>query len=431
MKGEKLGTWTESWAPSLWKGWVASAVFTVGVVLVLLQVLKDTPVSEGILALLRNKPPWPLWLIVLPSALAIFGLSAGFVGLLQVWDDRRISEAEMQLKVFADEKANFMKVSADEKANLMRVCADEKANLMRVFADEKADLKVEKNNIQNELRTKASLLENIKADYDVSERLRKIDPITGVPNYFAFSDDYAEWIKTGRIVNLCMILIDIDKLKWLNERNRDCADKVLKYFAQSTMNSMRRDEQMYKSEADDRVYNAELDRRTSEPKMYRHYQGGDEFFFVITGSVFDAIGFVNRLRDRVRLLYQPEIRSRILDRYLEENDAASFQLTFSAAVIGPGKMSVAGAFKILERAKHSPTSRLMVVFDSTNEEPSTHRVELENARGNVQKKLMDLQQQADSGDSDSKKMHETLSKEASRLDTNILALKKAEQLFSV
>jgi hypothetical protein len=162
---------------------------------------------------------------------------------------------------------------------------------------------------------------------------------------------------------------------------------------------------------------------------------GRRNFFVVAGSVFDAIGFVNRLGDKVRISYQAEIRKRILGRYLEEKDADSFELAFSAAVIGPGRLSLPAAYKVLERAKQSKKSRLMVVFDSTLEEPAARRAELETARENVRINIIELQQKADSGDEESKEMRETLSRlsrlsgEASTLDTNILVLKKAEQTF--
>jgi GGDEF domain-containing protein len=379
-QSEKLGTWPESWAPSLWKGWVASALFVMGVVLVLLQVLRETPISEGTLALLRNNPSWPLWLILLPSVLAIFGLSAAFIWLLQIWDSKRVDDAEKQLKIFAGEKSI---------------------------------IEVERIKIEKELQTKDFALENIRRDYQESERLRRLDLITGVPNYLAWSADLREWTKTGKTNTLCLILIDIDKLKWLNDRNRECADLVLRYFAQQTMSTMRRDEQMYKSTA----------------KMYRHYQGGDEFFFVVNGNVFDAIGFTNRLGDRVRVLYQAKIREAILSRYLAEEDADYFRLSFSGAVIGPGNLSLEEAYQVLERAKGSAKSRLMVVFDSAYEEPFTQREKLEKMRENLQQSLIELQLKADSGDEESKEIREDLLKDETKLDANINVLKKAEQVF--
>jgi hypothetical protein len=217
---EKLGNWPESWAPRLWKGWVASALSVMGVVLVLLQVLRDTPVSEATLGLLRNNPPWPLWLTLLPSVIAIFGLSAAFIWLLQVWDDKRIDDAEKQLKLAADDAQKQLKAIAEEKSSI----------------------EAEKVTLEKDLQTNVFSLQNLKRDYEISERSRRLDLITGVPNFVAWSADLTEWTKTGRIDILSLILIDIDKLKWLNERNRECADLVLRYFAQETINSMRRDE---------------------------------------------------------------------------------------------------------------------------------------------------------------------------------------------
>ena len=389
---EKLGNWPESWAPSLWKGWVASALFVMGVVLVLLQVLRDTPVSEATLGLLRNNPPWPLWLTLLPCVFAIFGLSAAFIWLLQVWDDKRIDDAEKQLKLAADDAQKQLKAIAEEKSSI----------------------EAEKITLEKDLQTNVFSLQNLKRDYEISERSRRLDLITGVPNFLAWSADLTEWTKTGRIDTLSLILIDIDKLKWLNERNRECADLVLRYFAQETINSMRRDEQIYKSSA----------------KMYRNYQGGDEFFFVINGDVFDAIGFANRLRDRV-YSYQSKIRETILIRYLTENDVNSFKLSFSAAVIGQGKLSLSDAYEVLERAKRSSKSRLLVVFDSAYEEPLAQREKMEKMKENVRKKLIELQPKVDGGDKESKEIHEALVKDEGKLEKDINVLKKAEQLFAV
>jgi GGDEF domain-containing protein len=379
MEREKLGIWTKSWAPSLWKGWVASAIFVIGVVLTLLEVLRDTSFSKVILVLLRNNHPWPLWLILLASVLIIFRISAGFVCLWQVWDDWRIPEAELQLKIFAGEKL--------------------------IIEGKKLEM-------EKELQTMALLLQNVKGCYE--EKLRRLDVITGVPDYLAYSADLMERTNSGRKDNLSLILIDIDKIKWLNERNRECADLVMRYFAQSTMNSMRRDEQIHKSTT----------------KMYGIYQGGDEFFFVISGGVFDAIGFANWLGDRVRF-YQSEIREAILSRYLVEKDVNSFHLSFSGAIIDPEKLSLQDAYEVLELAKRSAKSRLLVIFDSSYEEPFTLREKLEKTRDNVRRNLIELQLKAESGDEESKEMHEALLNEESKFDANINVLKKAEQIFSV
>jgi GGDEF domain-containing protein len=300
---------------------------------------------------------------------------------MQVWDDRRIAEGEEQLKYFVDAKAA---------------------------------IETEKTNIEKRLQTATFSLENMKEDYNESERMRRLDLITGVPNYLAWEADLTEWTRTGKRDSLSLILIDIDKLKWLNERSRECADLVLRYFAQSTINSMRRDEQMYKAPT----------------KMYRHYQGGDEFYFAVSGSVFDAVGFANRLADRVRV-YEPVIRETILSRYLTGTDVEAFRLSFSGAVIGPGKLSLTDAYEVLDRAKRSGKSRLLVVIDSTYEEPSGHREKLEKMRENLRRTLVALQQKADGGDEDSKVLHQTLLKDESKLDTNTNILKKAEQIFAV
>src|SRR5262249_38000262 len=109
MATEKVGTWKKSWVPRLWTSLISIVAFVSGVVGVLLGLLKDTSISDKMLELLSNEPPWPLWWILLPSILIIFGISALLIRLMQVWDNRRIDEAEEQLKGYANEKANSEK----------------------------------------------------------------------------------------------------------------------------------------------------------------------------------------------------------------------------------------------------------------------------------------------------------------------------------
>src|SRR5215831_3065106 len=269
-----MGAWKTSWVPRLWKIWSSIALFAIVVVAALLRLSDKTPISRNLMELLEAPPSWPLWQILSPTILLAFAVSALLILLMQIWDKRRIDEAEAQLKI----------------------CANEKANCER------------------ELQKKSAELENFRGLYRERERIRRLDHITGIPNYLAWKDDLKQW-EAGNEKDVCLILIDIDKLRWLNSRSPECADKVLRYFAQNTYSSMRRDEQIYKANADPEL---PVDGARPYPaaEMYRYHQGGDEFFFIVSGNVYSALGFINRLADRVRS-YQSNIRETFLGDYLE------------------------------------------------------------------------------------------------------------------
>ena len=159
-------------------------------------------------------------------------------------------------------------------------------------------------------------LDNLEALFRDRERMRMLDHITGIPNFECWQNDLQTWASRGRNeFDFSLIIIDIDKLRWLNERSRECADEVLRFFARNTYKSMR-DEQIYKAPEVELKY----DREMSKAEMYRHYLGGDEFFFIIRGDLYDAIGFINRLADRTKSQYSKQIRSEILAKYLNECD---------------------------------------------------------------------------------------------------------------
>jgi GGDEF domain-containing protein len=388
MATEKIGTWKPSWVPRLGKGLRHIAVFVIVVVGVLLGVLKDTPVSDQILEFLRHSPPWALWKILLPSIAVIFLISALLIWYMQVWDNRRIDEAETQLKAYADQKTNSEK----------------------------------------ELHKKELELENLQRVFHERERMRRLDHITGIPNYLSWKDDMKTW-DTTEDKTFSLILIDIANLKWLNVRSRECADKVLRYFAQNTYNSMRRDEQIYKAMANSES-NGNTVRSHRPAEMYRHYQGGDEFFFIISGNVYDAIGFSNRLAERVNS-YQSDIRETILRRYLKEADAATFRLSFSGAIIPQTEpeTALANAYAILDRAKGSKC-RLFAVFDSSYEEPLVQRERLEKRKESVQNRIKRLSQNVENEDENTAETVADLRKQLRTMDININILRNAERLFT-
>jgi GGDEF domain-containing protein len=392
MTETKIGTWKKSWVPRLWKIWssIAGFVFTIATALIGLTTQEKIPINPKIVEWLQQTPPWPLWWLLFPAILLALAVSALIISLMQIWDNRRIAEGEAQLKDYAGERANT----------------------------------------ERELQRKRLELENLEGVFRERERMRRLDHITGIPNYLSWKDDLKNWDSRNE-KELCMILIDLDKLKWLNSRSRECADRVLRYFAQNTYNSMRRDEQIHKANAEStQTIDGAVSYGTAE--MYRHYQGGDEFFFIISGNVYGAIGFINRLAERVRS-YESDIRETILRRYLKDGDIAAFRLYFAGAIIPHNEPETAlmNAYEILDRAKESTTTRLLVVFDSIYEEPSAQRERLEKRREGARRRIRELDQKVRSGDEDSAARQQELLSQERELDININMLLKAERLFAV
>ena len=134
----------------------------------------------------------------------------------------------------------------------------------------------------SQLREKDRDLQNLKSRLHDEE-------VPGIPNFRAWEFDLQNWASEQRRGKQhSLILVDLENLKWLNGCNRDCADEVLRFFAGNPYSAMRRDEQIYKVHEVHRRPLLEAGEPTME--MYRHYQGGDEFFFTITGDVYSAVG---------------------------------------------------------------------------------------------------------------------------------------------
>lgn len=389
---DKLGAWAQSWAPALWKAWLYIVLSAGVVVLTLFGVLERSKLSEEVWRQLSKTYNWPLWWIVLPVLVTFFSVSAIFIWLLQYWDRRRIDEGERQLTSFANAKMD----------------------------------------VEKELRKKTLDLENLEDVFRERERMRMLDHITGIPNFQSWEADLTKWASQDRSVkNFTLILIDLDRLKWLNERSRECADQVLRYFARNTYSSMRRDEQIYKALENPGAPIGSMNSfQTAE--MYRHYQGGDEFFFIISGDIFDAIGFVTRLAERA-ITYQASICETILPRYLNEADQRDFRLSFSAVVmpIPPrweASTALMNAYSILERAKGEAKSRLLVVVDGVYQEPAEQQAKLERRIEDVRSDLKGLE--STDGDPERHAKLARLRLEERELFGRIGILKKAAAIFS-
>ncbi|MDR7128092.1 diguanylate cyclase (GGDEF)-like protein [Algoriphagus sp. 4150] len=126
-----------------------------------------------------------------------------------------------------------------------------------------------------------------RAEFLLADNKKKevVDVYTGIPNEKKFRMDIENL--GNRLYQL--ILIDLDNFGKINKKyGHDKGDKIMKLIAQSLYNSMRRDEEIYKREQE--IQDSFVKR------IYRKYNKGDEFIFLIKGEQFEAIGFINRVK---------------------------------------------------------------------------------------------------------------------------------------
>ena len=153
------------------------------------------------------------------------------------------------------------------------------------------------------------------------DRLRLLDIVTGIPNQLKWEKDIEDLSKTDDPdPHYQMIIIDLDNFREINRLyGYEKGDRVIKDFARSVFNTMRRDEHIYKNlirgEND-----AEIKIEDRWERIYRKYTGGDEFLLTINGDQLEALGFLVRLaRDLL-----PRINERISKFILEKEVTLSF-----------------------------------------------------------------------------------------------------------
>jgi GGDEF domain-containing protein len=135
-------------------------------------------------------------------------------------------------------------------------------------------------------------IENLKDLLKSSEMEHLMDPITGVPNVRSLENDFDSYFQFTK-PQVQFVFLDLKEFGRINkEFLSQKTNRLIRYIAQSIYLGMRRNENMFK-------FPATGDRRkNSKEGFYRIYPGGDEFVFMIEGDQSDAIGFVNRLRDK-------------------------------------------------------------------------------------------------------------------------------------
>lgn len=126
-----------------------------------------------------------------------------------------------------------------------------------------------------------------RSEFLLADKKKKeiVDVYTGIPNEQKFKKDIQKL--DNSLYHL--ILIDLDNFGKINKKyGHDKGDEIMKLIAQSLYKSMRRDEEIYKREQ--KLEDSFVKR------IYRKYNKGDEFIFLIKGEQYEAIGFINRVK---------------------------------------------------------------------------------------------------------------------------------------
>ena len=271
--------------------------------------------EEGANRLLASSPiPLVVWLSLLLLGFLVSGGVAFFF----------LRRTELQIATLRDERREFERVSRDARYDLEQ------------------ELRVAKNALAH------------------TDHLMVTDPITGIPNFRSWKRHAEAWPQSESSRKpSSLILIDLDRLGWLNETSHECANRVLEYFATNTYDAMRRNEHAFKVPDKNGAH--------QPTEMFRHYAGGDEFIFHLSDDVYGALGFLGRL-NRECSRYEQEIKQMILHDYMEEREIEKYRLQFCAAIvpIQPGispERLIEPGLNMLMAAKKDSTTRVLLQRD--------------------------------------------------------------------
>jgi GGDEF domain-containing protein len=194
-----------------------------------------------------------------------------------------------------------------------------------------------------------------------------VDIVTGIPNQRMWESDVKAF-SNEEFARYQMIMIDLDNFREVNHKyGYEKGDEVIKHFALSIFNAMRRNENIYKNlmRPESGILPEELEDYWQNywQRIYRKYSGGDEFIIVIAGDLNDALGFILRL-DKNLL---PEINKYISKNILNEEIKLSFHVGMSSWVRNESPSSILQRLQdCLRKAEISSTSRIYIHRHSPN-----------------------------------------------------------------
>lgn len=173
--------------------------------------------------------------------------------------------------------------------------------------------------LENQQREFDLRMLNLRNQLRDLERERLLDVITGIPNQEMLKLDIEKYVsEPDQQRKYQFVLIDLDNFGSINKKYGFLkGDEVIRLIAQSIYANTRRNEDMYKKSPISFPYQNQL-----QSRMYRSYKGGDEFLFILRGYQYEAVGFLNRLQDRMDEL------SNLTRGILGD----TFQITFHGAV---------------------------------------------------------------------------------------------------
>jgi GGDEF domain-containing protein len=219
---------------------------------------------------------------------------------------------------------------------------------------------------EQKLLVKDQEIEVLNSQLRDRDRLRLLDIVTGIPNQLKWERDVENLSKTDDPdPHYQMIIIDLDNFRDINRTyGYEKGDRVIKDFARSIFNTMRRDEHIYKNlirgENDAPIKSEERWER-----IYRKYTGGDEFLLTINGDQLEALGLLVRLaRDLL-----PQINKRISEFILGSEATLSFHAGMCEWIPGHEPQEVLQRLEsALRIAVNSSTSRLYFYPPMSSEE---------------------------------------------------------------
>jgi diguanylate cyclase (GGDEF)-like protein len=154
----------------------------------------------------------------------------------------------------------------------------------------------------------------------------RFDIVTKIPNRSVWEEDIPNYcLMTSPARPHQLIMLDLVDFAKVNQAyGHFVGDEVLETIAQDLYGTVRRYESVYKDSAKD---------------VYRSYERGDEFLFIVEGFQWEALGLLNRLHGRSQLIEEQ------IKRNCQRKDPDSdvyYRFRFRAGICPLGSQDTAG-----------------------------------------------------------------------------------------
>lgn len=170
-----------------------------------------------------------------------------------------------------------------------------------------------------DIRRLQQTIETLEGRLDDANQMRFLDYVTGIPNEAKWKIDIARLAASisNRSTPCHIALIDLVAFGQLNDEfGYAKVDEILKHLAHALDDSMRKNEGLYRKQAEDGGLRPD--------PLYRKYPGGDEFYIVIESSEAEMLGLLARLQ---------QLMSSRIEQHVSDNIAGrKVSLLFSGAV---------------------------------------------------------------------------------------------------